>query len=429
MFHENDEKIVNDTKKPAAKSGGKKQKEPARILLGAAIALILAAIAATFAITMTYAESIFGALIPSLSPRAVRYSAIQELDEIVSHNFYKEVDNLAHITQLEIGFMKGLNDPRSRYLTTAEYRAYQQRMRGNEPGAGMLMEFSGGNLLITHVFPSSPASKSGLRAGDIITQVDDTRVTASNTSSLMARFSEGGTLKSLDLQYIRKDKENVANVMLSFSNPTVYSEIHDEIGYLRIYALYEKTASEMETAIDDLRRKGANSLVFDVRGVSEGTVESAAAALDILCPIPSDYTSATASLIDKRGDVMRTFSSDADQISMDMAVIVDGKTDGPAELFAVVLRDFGKAVLVGGQTAGNDTTQEIFPLKDGGAILLTVARVRPYRTESYADGLIPDHAVALSDANKAKLPIVPLEEDAQVQAAFELFAVPVVADE
>ncbi|MDR1409463.1 MAG: PDZ domain-containing protein [Oscillospiraceae bacterium] len=398
-----------------------KKKEPAKILLGMAIALILAAIAATVTITMAISNEIYSDLIKSLNVRMAMYDIIKEIDDIVRISYYGNINNIDHTTQLEIGYIKGIGDSKSQYFSPAEYKAYKQRMKGDEPGAGFLAQYDAASdgLLVTRVFASSPAAKSGLKTGDVIKEIAGTAAIAQNTDELLGKF-KGGTLSSVQIKYSRGGKENTARVMLGYSNPTVVYELQGNIGYVRIFAFYEKTAGEVNDAIEALQKKSASAVVFDVRGVNEGKVDYAAAVLKGLCPM-TDGSGALAALIGKDDNIIRSFPSDAKQVQMQMAVLINGHTAGAAELFACDLRDFGKAVLVGEKTAGDDTAQDDFALKDGGGILLTIAKVRPYRTESYAEGLTPYVEVMLTDGNGSKGALLPLSEDAQAQAAFSLY--------
>ncbi|MDR0884251.1 MAG: PDZ domain-containing protein [Oscillospiraceae bacterium] len=400
------------------------RKEPVRILLGTSILLIVVSIIATITVTMSIATSIFGNLMEDFVQRSSTTKVIQDLDEIVRNNYWGEIDSINHITQIETGYIRGIGDPRSRYLTPSEYKAYQARILGNETGAGMLTQYdpASGRLLVTRVFPSSPAAKSGLKAGDILVEIADTQVNSFNSTELQAKL-QGSTLSSVKVTYSREKKENTVTVMLGFANPTVLTEVlENNVGYVRIFAFYEKTAEELTRALSSLEKKNVMALVFDVRGVFEGTAAYAAAALDPLCPVPKGESGALATLIAKDDKVLRTFSSDAAQINWPIAVVTDGRTLGAAELFACDLRDFQKGTLVGEKTAGVDTALQDFELKDdGGGILLTVAKIRPYVSAGWADGLAPDVAASLTDENKAKGALLPLAEDAQLQAALALF--------
>ena len=201
----------------------------------------------------------------------------------------------------------------------------------------------------------------------------------------------------------------------------MYSNLNGTVGYIKITEFYATTADQLKKAVENLSNQGATSLVFDVRGTSAGTIEYAATTLDVLVPVANEGSGALATALAKDGTEKQTFTADADSVSMPMLVLVNGETAGPAELFACDLRDYGKAQLVGQKTAGNGTMQQAFPLSDGGAIVLTMAVIQPYVSESYNQvGLTPDVEVALSDEKQTILPLLSQAEDDQFQKAYTM---------
>lgn len=138
---------------------------------------------------------------------------------------------------------------------------------------------------------------------------------------------------------------------------------------------------------------GAQAFIFDVRGVDTGTLYSVTQVLDKLLP-----SGPLVSSTDKNGETTLLASSDERSVDLPMAVLVDEKTSGEAELFAVAIRDYGKGQIVGVKTAGKGTMQEIFPLTDGSAIEITTARYNPPYSPSFdGEGVQPDFEVRLSD--------------------------------
>lgn len=104
-----------------------------------------------------------------------------------------------------------------------------------------------------------------------------------------------------------------------------------------------------------------------------------------------------------------------------MSILVNSNTSGAAELFACDLRDFGIATLVGTKTAGNGTMQKVFELSDGSAVALTVAKVVPYKSESFnGTGIEPDYKVELTAEQNLRLPMLSLANDPQYQKALTL---------
>ena len=173
---------------------------------------------------------------------------------------------------------------------------------------------------------------------------------------------------------------------------SLVSEKYGSVGYIRIAAFLDDTAREFETAAGNLIDQGVEGLVLDLRGVESINIASAAALIDAVVPIATEGTQAIATVQDKAGQTLHTFSSDRSGISVNMAVLVNSETAGAGELVACDLRDFGKAVIVGQKTRGCGTYQEIFELSDGSAMVLTVGTLLPYISDSFDGvGVVPDY--------------------------------------
>ena len=170
-----------------------------------------------------------------------------------------------------------------------------------------------------------------------------------------------------------------------------------------------------------MNENGVKSVIFDVRNNDTGLITNAVKCIDMLVPVASEGTSAIATAVDKDGNVIETFTSDSNSVRFSMVVLVNSNTTGAAELFACDLRDFGMAQLVGTRTAGNGTMQKVFELSDGSAVVLTVAKILPYKSDSYNGvGIEPTHTVELSAEQNSRLELLPLEEDTQYLKAVEL---------
>ena len=125
----------------------------------------------------------------------------------------------------------------------------------------------------------------------------------------------------------------------------------------------------------------------------------------------------------KNGNNVKTYSSDAKDITMPMAVLINSDTAGCGELFACDLKDFGKAFLIGEKTAGRADVQETFELSDGGAVVLTTSKMLPYISESFdGKGLTPDTEIILADSLRENLSTLEKDRDTQLQAAISMLA-------
>ena len=135
------------------------------------------------------------------------------------------------------------------------------------------------------------------------------------------------------------------------------------------------------------------------------------------------YSFPTTYVVDKNGNNVKTYSSDAKDITMPMAVLINSDTAGYGELFACDLKDFGKAFLIGEKTAGRADVQETFELSDGGAVVLTTSKMLPYISESFdGKGLTPDTEIILADSLRENLSTLEKDRDTQLQAAISMLA-------
>lgn len=393
-----------------------------KISLGLALALIFVAIAATVAVTMSVTMRTYNSIIKDLPGRAELYSAVSELDDIVRTNYYGEINNSLLNADLSGGYAEGLGDKYSYYMTAAQYSVYKDEMDGRKIGIGIIPFYDSVDmaLYVGEVSENSPAALSGLKKLDRITHIDEEAVTVYNYNDLIEKLT-GDRLSSVTVTYVRGTETKTVSVVKGYTAQTVYTDLNGTVGYVHITDFYATTASQLEEAVNNLVGQGATSLIFDLRGTSNGTIANAASALDVLVPVASEGSGALATALSKDGSARQTFTADAESISMPMVVLVNSDTAGPGELFACDLRDYGKAQLVGEKTAGNGTMQEDFALSDGGAIVLTTAVIRPYMTETYNTvGLTPDAEVALSSEKRAKLLLLTHTEDDQYQKAYSM---------
>lgn len=385
-----------------------------KISLGVAVAIVIAFVTATFAITMSVSQRIYNRLISNLQDRQSAYALIDELDSVVRENYYGSVSESSRNTGLLSGYVESLGDSSCHYLSPNAYNAYVASMKGEINGIGINATFdsASGYIMVTSVFENSPAATAGIKEGDLLSVIDGEAVTAENYTELLNSLN-GNKLTSIKITYIRDNSQKKASVMMGYSSSSVHTkQIDSDVTYIKIDGFYANTAAQLQDALDSLG-KDVTSVIFDVRGAKSGTIEYTAEALKLLVPIASEGSGALATVVDKNGEETY-YSSNASCISsIKMAVLINGETECCGELFACDLRDFGVAYLIGEKTAGNANVQESFALSDGGGVILTVAKVKPYITETFeGTGLQPDLAVSNTEA----------ETDTQLNAAADFLS-------
>lgn len=393
-----------------------------KISLGLAISLIFLSVALAVTITMTVSLNIYNGIIKDVADRSTLYSTVSEIDDLVRENYYGELNENLLNAMMSDGYVEGIGDRYSYYMTPDEYSQYKEEDKGNKGGIGIIAVYDSknNNIYISEVSEDSPAQVQGLAKGDVITAVDSVAVTSSNYETLMESLN-GEKLTNVQVTYVRGEETKTVSVARGYSAQTVYYSVNEKVGYIKITAFYSTTAEQLKDALKYMSKNSVTSIIFDVRNTSEGLVKNAVECIDVIAPIPTEGTAALATAIDKNGNVIETFTADSDSFNFTTLILVNSGTSGAAELFACDLRDFGIAQLVGSKTAGNGTMQKVFELSDGSAVALTVAKIIPYKSESFSGiGVEPEYPVELSAEQNLRLPMLSQTEDLQYQKAFEL---------
>lgn len=308
-----------------------------KVPLGVTIALILVAITASIAITMEIAMHTYDNLIEDLPKREEMYSGLSELDDIVRKNYFGKIDDQLLNAKLSGGYMQGLGDDYSYYMTANEYVTYYNRIHGKMSGIGISAAFNPdtGFISVAEVNAGSPAQNAGLQKGDQIIAIGDTAITKDNYDTMVKNL-EGDKLTSIDITYQRGSEKKTVNVMRGYSVKSVYHEIIGTTGYIRITSFYENTATQCQEALDALAKENIKSIVVDVRNTSEGMVEYAAKVIDLFVPLATEGNKAIALAVNKKGDTVETFTSDAKDYAGQICVLVNQNTQGPAELLPAI---------------------------------------------------------------------------------------------
>ena len=368
----------------------------------------------------------FKADIQQYSQRSQTYESVDEISKIISNYYYGSVDDQSKLNaSLAEGYVNGLSEGSNIYLSSAEYSAYTAKLEGGVSGIGVetAYNYQTGQFVITYVYEGSPAEKAGLKAKDAITAIDNTAVTMSNYIS-MRDLLYGSRLSTVTVEYERNGETKVVEPMLGFSIPSVSSRLIGNVGYIKISGFYKNTAEEFKAAAEKLIEQGAESMIFDVRNTSDGSIDYAARTIDVIVPAISDNIAVAK---DKNGNVYKKkiYTAENSSITMPFIVLINNYTSGPAELFACDLRDISQAQLVGTKTAGIGTMQELFPLEDGGAVLLTVALIEPRAGEAAVYdgvGIEPTVEVTLNSGDPLNIDLLAQAEDNQLSTAVNMLA-------
>ncbi len=375
----------------------------------------------TFAATFFGMQSFFNNNFAMITSRTAEYSELFELDNIVKSEFAFEIDDEQLMDGLLSGYVAGLDDPYSYYLTAEMFDNAQMDLQGEFVGIGIMVTFDHETELIrvTSAMKNSPAQAAGIQPGDLIYKVGDVEVLEIGyDAAVINMLGEEGTEAIFSIYRGEQFEEIDFNITRSrFEEESVsYEMLEDNLGYIEIYEFDTATVDQFDLAVNDLINMGAVGLIFDVRNNPGGELESICTILDSLVP-----EGTIIEIVGKGGEIVDSRESRPDELNIPMAVLINGQTYSAAELFAATLRDYDKATLVGETTFGKGSMQSTIPLRDGSAVNLTVNLYNPPNGENYHGiGVEPHIEAILPEELEPRALYLTLEEDLQLQKAIEV---------
>lgn len=335
------------------------------------------------------------------------------LKDVIDLKYLEKTDEKTLEENIYKGLLQGLNDPYSVYYTKDEYDALKEETSGSYCGIGALVSQNADTGVITaiNVFKGSPAEKAGMKNGDIIFKVEDKEVTGEDLNNVVAKMKGEKDTKVKINVYRTSEKEYIDLEVTrdKVDVPTVEHKMLDKskgIGYIQITQFEEVTYDQFKEALDDLKKQGMKSVIFDLRNNPGGLYDTVCEMLDDLLPEGTlVYTK------DKDGNKQEK-KSDANFLDMPMVVLQNENSASASEIFAGAIQDFGAGKIVGTQSFGKGIVQSIIPLSDGSAVKLTVEKYyTPKGVNIHGKGITPDVKVEISKDGK---------KDNQLQKAIEV---------
>ena len=388
---------------------------------GTAAALCLLSAVAACNVTVLACRVEFNRAMPTASAQRL-YGKLGEIEQLVQDKYVGEFDEQKAVETAATGFVVGVGDRWSNYLSKEQYDAYKLDFAGKLVGIGVSVSYSRttGETRITDVYDGSPAEQAGLQKGDLLLGAGDKTVEKDGYNAVVGavhgeegteatvrvRHAESGETETLRIRRAKVDKTAVRGRMLE-----------GKTGLITIRDFDGGADKQFQAVLDDLLARGAEKLIFDVRFNPGGSVPVLANILDPLLP---------------EGDIIRlepkegegkTYTSDAAALDLPMAVLVNAESISAAEFFPAALQEYGKAVVVGDQTIGKGYSQRQYVLSDGSALILSDQKYyTPHGKNLAGIGITPDVKVSLSDEAYQNYYFLTDEEDTQLQAAISALA-------
>lgn len=333
------------------------------------------------------------------------------------------------------GLVDSYGDPYTVYFPPKDAEAFNETIAGNFSGVGMEVGLREKLITVIAPLPGTPAEKAGIMAGDVVVRIDEKSTEDMRIDEAVSLIrGEKGTV--VNLQIYREGNKEFLNIPVTRDTidiPTVKTE---QIGKTFIIALYSFNAvseAKVQAGIKEYLASGADSLVIDLRGNPGGYLQSAVTIAGYFLPagkvvVKEEFgESARDDVFRSRGSQIQLFTP------KNLVVLVDGGSASASEILAGALKDHGVATIIGTQTFGKGSVQELMDLEDGGSLKVTVARwLTPNGTSISKEGLAPD--IIISRTVEQRLANEDPQKDAAIrflkgdEVVSETFDEQVVAD-
>lgn len=344
---------------------------------------------------------------------------IEYLEKLIDQEYLGEVDNDEMAEGVYAGLVYGLGDVYSRYYTADEYAQETASTDGAYAGIGVsIQKNKNGGVQIAECYEGGPGAEAGLQTGDVITAINDTDVTDMELSDVVSMIRENKD-KTIVLTVLRENEDSSREISVDVTDvelPSVSGEMIDEsTGYIQITQFTGVTPQQYKDTFAELKDKGMERLVIDLRDNPGGLLTSVC---DILREILPEglivYTE------DKYGNREEETCDGKNKLDMPLAVLVNENSASASEIFAGAVQDHGVGTIVGTTTYGKGVVQELRQLSDGSAVKLTVSNYyTPNGNSINKVGIKPDVEVKLASVLLNKDEITH-EEDNQLQKALNV---------
>ena len=384
--------------------------------------LVVLSVFITFMITSISLYTYFTKNPISISAKSNNKDISNKLDkyrEIIDKYYLGEVDESKLEEGAIKGYIEGLDDPYTEYISKEDMESYLDDTMGNFVGIGiyMIKNTKYDKIQVLSTIKGSPAEEAGIQSGDLIISVDGIEYKADDMTAVSNKIKgEEGTKVTVELL---RGSENVKYELTRSKvkvNQVEGKVISDDIGYIKFTSFDETTAEDFKKQYQELAKKNIKSLIIDLRNNGGGIVDKALEIADYI----ADKDSVLLYEVDKNNkETVRKAKTDP-IINMPIIILTNENTASASEILAGALKDLGQAKTVGTTTYGKGVIQQILKLNNGSGLKITIEEYQtPNKNKINKVGIEPDEKVELPDSVESIFTIKE-SEDTQLQKAIDM---------
>lgn len=384
---------------------------------------IIVAIVITFLITFCVTILVYGKYLEKKGALIESYTSSEDIADSLNvirtkleQEYKGEIDDEKLKESAIKGYVEGLGDDYTEFMTKKDLDDLNSSL-SDYVGIGVYLaetKDTKESVIIGIIGDDSPAAKVGLKAGDIIKQVNLEDVSGKGVEYVSSKVKglENTTVK---VTVERNDEELTFDIVRQ--KVKVY-EIKSEmlesnIGYIDFDSFTDTSYDEFKSAYESLKAQGAKSLIVDLRDNTGGYVNSALKIADLF--VDKDKTLLITE--DKNGNRVTQKSTTDKEIDIPVVLLVNGYSASASEILTGILKDYNIAKIVGTNTYGKGVIQTIFPNILDGALKITVAEYyTPNGNKIHKIGIKPDEEVEQNDESTE----ITKENDTQLKKAIEI---------
>ena len=300
------------------------------------------------------------------------------------------------------GMVGSYGDPYTVYLPPSESEIFEDDISGNFSGVGMEIGLRNNLLTVISPLPETPAERAGLMTGDVIVRIDDVSTEGMGVEEAVRKIrGERGT--DVTFSVYREGEVDFKTITVTrdtINIPTVDTDIIDDIFVLKLYSFNAVAEDRVAAALKEFERSSADKLVLDLRGNPGGYLQGAVEIAGNFLPsgkvvVREQLATGEEKVFRSRGQGVRSYSPD------NLVVLVNEGSASASEILAGALKDHGVATVIGENTFGKGSVQELVPLNTGASLKVTVARwLTPNGVSISLEGLKPDVVIELTTEDR-----------------------------
>ncbi len=341
-----------------------------------------------------------------------------EVLERIKEDYVDDVDQAEVMDAAINGVLQSL-DPYSAYMNQEMFDSMETETKGAFGGLGIEVGMEAGVVKVISPIDDTPASRAGVKAGDYIVRIDNVQVQG-KTLMEAVNLMRGPPGAPIEITIRRKGEKKAIVVKIVREIIQVKSVtakvIDNNIGYFRLTSFNENSGRQLKSKIDEIRAKNEiNRFILDLRNNPGGLLTQAVKI--------SDFFLNDGEIVSTRGRSKREnrkwFAKKGDQINgMPLIVLINYGSASASEIVAGALKDHKRAILIGENSYGKGSVQSIIPLKNKGAIRLTISKYYLPSGKSISEiGVIPDFEVEEENEDF----VINTASDNQLNFAVKLF--------